>query len=486
MGPPSHRTGVTAPHLIGLLTRVSFVAVRVAARCPWTTSSESRRPSCVRRRRRRASSNAPGSTSSSTTASTATSRWSWPAPRPAPGSRRCSRRGRARQPYQVAWLQVEDGDSDPARFWSSLVAAIGRPRPHVADRVAPLVVGSQGDDRVVVPAIVNELVDDDERLDRRDRRLPPDRQRQRAPRRGTTHRPLPAGADARARRPGSTHRSASAGCASANRISEVRAEDLRFATGEASVAVGSGERNALADHCSTSCAHAPRGGPPAWCSPASRSNGPPIPRSSSRRSAATISSSSATSATSCSPTMAADDRQRLLETSVLDRLTGPLVDAVTGVVGRARVAERRPPTRTSSSSAWTAPASGSAITISSATCSLLEAQRTFPERIPELQRRAAAWFEIAARPRPCGRAPARRRRRRRGDGADARRRPGSARQRAGAHAAHPARSDRTAPRRPTRCARCCGAGASTSPVGTPRRSSGSTPRSPSRPTRSTG
>ena len=30
----------------------------------------------------------------------------------------------SRQAAQVAWLQVEDGDSDPARFWSSLVAAI--------------------------------------------------------------------------------------------------------------------------------------------------------------------------------------------------------------------------------------------------------------------------------------------------------------------------------------------------------------------------
>ena len=57
------------------------------------------------------------------------------------------------------------------------------------------------------------------------------------------------------------------------------------------------------------------------------------------------------------------------------------------------MADRESPTRTNSSSGWTAPASGFAITIFFATCSLLEAQRTFPERIPELQRRAAAWFE---------------------------------------------------------------------------------------------
>ena len=35
----------------------------------------------------------------------------------------------AAQVGAVAWLQVEDSDSDPARFWSSLVAAVGRCRP---------------------------------------------------------------------------------------------------------------------------------------------------------------------------------------------------------------------------------------------------------------------------------------------------------------------------------------------------------------------
>ena len=59
----------------------------------------------------------------------------------------------------VAWLQVESADSDPASFWSSLVAAIGRCRPDVASGVGPLVTGSQGDGRVVVPAIINGLID---------------------------------------------------------------------------------------------------------------------------------------------------------------------------------------------------------------------------------------------------------------------------------------------------------------------------------------
>src|SRR4051794_25425866 len=49
----------------------------------------------------------------------------------------------------VAWLQIEDSDSDPATFWSSLVAAIGRCCPALAVAVGPIVIGSQGDDRVV-------------------------------------------------------------------------------------------------------------------------------------------------------------------------------------------------------------------------------------------------------------------------------------------------------------------------------------------------
>src|SRR5512140_427179 len=57
----------------------------------------------------------------------------------------------AQRAEPVAWLQVEDGDSDPAGFWSFVVAAVGRCRPDVAAGVAPLVIGSQGDDRVVVP-----------------------------------------------------------------------------------------------------------------------------------------------------------------------------------------------------------------------------------------------------------------------------------------------------------------------------------------------
>src|SRR5690349_24358641 len=38
----------------------------------------------------------------------------------------------------VAWLGLDAGDSDPARFWRYAVAALARARPGLAGRVRPL------------------------------------------------------------------------------------------------------------------------------------------------------------------------------------------------------------------------------------------------------------------------------------------------------------------------------------------------------------
>lgn len=59
----------------------------------------------------------------------------------------------------AVWLQVEESDSDPARYWSFLVDAIGTVRPSAADTLRPVVSGSHGDELVVVPALVNVLAD---------------------------------------------------------------------------------------------------------------------------------------------------------------------------------------------------------------------------------------------------------------------------------------------------------------------------------------
>ena len=42
------------------------------------------------------------------------------------------------RPDPVAWLCLDAGDSDPARFWRHVVAAMDLARPGIAERVGPL------------------------------------------------------------------------------------------------------------------------------------------------------------------------------------------------------------------------------------------------------------------------------------------------------------------------------------------------------------
>src|SRR6266571_1544656 len=57
----------------------------------------------------------------------------------------------------VAWLGLDGGDSDPARFWRYAVAALDRARPGLAGRAGPLLPGSfEG----LVTALINELAAD--------------------------------------------------------------------------------------------------------------------------------------------------------------------------------------------------------------------------------------------------------------------------------------------------------------------------------------
>ena len=57
----------------------------------------------------------------------------------------------------VAWLGLDGGDSDPARFWSYVVAALNRARPGLAKRMGPLASRSfEG----LATDLINELADD--------------------------------------------------------------------------------------------------------------------------------------------------------------------------------------------------------------------------------------------------------------------------------------------------------------------------------------
>jgi LuxR family transcriptional regulator, maltose regulon positive regulatory protein len=58
----------------------------------------------------------------------------------------------------VAWLSLDGGDSDPARFWRYVAAALDGPRPGVGQRVDALLQSAQPPPEAAVTALVNELV----------------------------------------------------------------------------------------------------------------------------------------------------------------------------------------------------------------------------------------------------------------------------------------------------------------------------------------
>ena len=58
----------------------------------------------------------------------------------------------------VAWLSLDAGDNDPARLWRHVVAALDRAVPGIADRVAPLLGPlAPGSFEGLVTALINEL-----------------------------------------------------------------------------------------------------------------------------------------------------------------------------------------------------------------------------------------------------------------------------------------------------------------------------------------
>ena len=65
----------------------------------------------------------------------------------------------------VAWLSLDAGDNDPARFWRHAVAALDRARPGTGDRVAPL-LGPPAPSSFggLVTALINDLAGEEARL----------------------------------------------------------------------------------------------------------------------------------------------------------------------------------------------------------------------------------------------------------------------------------------------------------------------------------
>ncbi len=63
-------------------------------------------------------------------------------------------------PQRAAWLSLDAGDNDPARFWRHAIAALDRVRPGIGERVAPLLgpPAPQAYDGLVT-ALINELAE---------------------------------------------------------------------------------------------------------------------------------------------------------------------------------------------------------------------------------------------------------------------------------------------------------------------------------------
>jgi LuxR family transcriptional regulator, maltose regulon positive regulatory protein len=69
---------------------------------------------------------------------------------------------RSRQP--VAWLSLDGGDSDPARFWRYVAAALDGVRPGAGQRVEALFQGGQPPLETVLTVLINELVTEPEQV----------------------------------------------------------------------------------------------------------------------------------------------------------------------------------------------------------------------------------------------------------------------------------------------------------------------------------
>ena len=290
----------------------------------------------------------------------------------------------------VAWLQAEDSDSDPARFWAYLVEAIAQAQPIAADDLQALVRSANGDELVTVPALVNALVDladpllvviddyhliDDDRIHRGLERLI-----------DLCPAPVTIVVSTRIDPPFRLGR-----LRVRNQIVEVRGADLRFAAGEAPGLLGAvgptldpelltqlcGRTEGWAAGLVLAGLSLDRAADPAGFIAAFRGDDHLVVEYLRDELLASVSP---------------DDRERLLETSILEQLSGPLIDAVTGRGGGA---------------AWLADTAGANQLVIGLDRTgtwfryhhllrdllRLEADQAIPDRLPARHARAAVWFE---------------------------------------------------------------------------------------------
>ncbi|MEO8692353.1 MAG: LuxR C-terminal-related transcriptional regulator [Acidimicrobiales bacterium] len=295
----------------------------------------------------------------------------------------------ASRPGAVAWLQVEERDGDPARFWSYVIQAIALARATAMTDLASVVAGSQGDDVVVVSALVNSLaepseslvvvIDDYHLIDHAGIHRGMERLIDLCPERVTIVLATRVDPPFRLGRLRVRHR-----------LAEVRAADLRFDTDETAGLLGSARQPLERELAEQLC-----GRTEGWAAGLVLA-GFSLDRASDR--AGFVEAFRGDDQLVVEylrdellATLGDDDRHVLLQTSILEQMTGDLVDAITGATG---------------GTTWlrdTARANQLLIGLDHTGTWFryhhllrdllrLEAQHTYPERIAELHARAAAWF----------------------------------------------------------------------------------------------
>ncbi len=286
----------------------------------------------------------------------------------------------------LAWLQVEGSDADPVRFWSYLVAAIDRTRPDPSDAVASTIVSSGGAPDAVVPVLVNALaavpsplvvvIDDYHLIDNHDVHAGVERLVELCPehvRIVIATRTDPSFRLGRLRVRG--------------QLTEIRAADLRFDPEEASdlLATLLLDRQMIRELCERTEGWA-AGLVLAGLSLTGLDDASDFIAGFGGDNQLVVDYLTDELLESIRP----DDRQRLIETSILDRLTGPLVDAVTGSTDGTAWLQR---TAASNQLVVGLDQTGTAFRYHHLLRDLLrlEAQRKIPDRLSDLHLAAAAW-----------------------------------------------------------------------------------------------
>jgi LuxR family maltose regulon positive regulatory protein len=295
----------------------------------------------------------------------------------------------------VAWLQLEESDADPARFWVSVVASIGCIHPEIAARLEPLVAGSLGAGQVVVPAVVNELaaltgrlivvLDDYHLIDDTGVHQSVERLIELSPPQFTLV------LVTRADPPFRLGRMRVRG-----HVREIRAGDLKFDATEAAALLGTAANGLGRERLDELCDRTE-----GWAAGLVLAGLSLARTDDANRFVSAFRGDDQLVAGYLTDellaTLDVDERRRMVEAAVLHRLSGPLLDAVTGTHDGGRwldglAARNQLLIRLDATGEWYRYHHLFRDLL------LLEARRSIPDRLPDLHRRAAAWLEASGYP----------------------------------------------------------------------------------------